>query len=206
MRAPLAALSRLGRGLVAFRRDHRGVSAVEFALIAPVLILIYMGLAELSQAMTAQRRVSHAASAVGDLVAQTDKITNSDMNDIFAAAATIMIPFPTDRLSLRVTSVTGDKNGNGVVDWSSVPTTAQDDLPAAAAKDMVPTCTTATLPGVLCVPTGLITALGDNVVVAESSYTYEALVKYVLKDGLKFNEKFYMRPRKSSVVVRDTTS
>ena len=32
-------------GALRFFRDRRGVAAVEFALIAPVLILLYMGLA-----------------------------------------------------------------------------------------------------------------------------------------------------------------
>jgi Flp pilus assembly protein TadG len=44
------------KGLSGFWRDRRGVSAVEFALIAPVLVIFYCGLAELTQAMMAQRR------------------------------------------------------------------------------------------------------------------------------------------------------
>ena len=42
---------------LAFWRDRRGAAAVEFAFIAPVLIIMYCGLAELSQAMMAQHRV-----------------------------------------------------------------------------------------------------------------------------------------------------
>ena len=61
--------------LEAFRRDRRGVSAIEFGFIAPVILTIYMGLAELSEGLTAQRRVSHVSSALGDLVAQSDVVT-----------------------------------------------------------------------------------------------------------------------------------
>ena len=53
-------------GIRGFWRDPRGVSAVEFALIAPLLILMYCGMAELSLAMMAQRRLSNIASAIGD--------------------------------------------------------------------------------------------------------------------------------------------
>jgi Flp pilus assembly protein TadG len=192
MRSALALLgphSVLRRGLAAFRRDRRGVSAVEFALISPVLILTYMGLGELSQGMIAQRRVSHAASAVGDLVAQSDTITNAGMADIFEATKTILSPFPATPLKLRVTSITGDAQGVPKVDWSDVPS-GQSGLTAMT------TGATVTL------PTGLISAAGDNVVMAEATYTYSATVKYVLKNGLNFSEKFYLRPRKVAKVVR----
>ena len=63
-------LARLKR----LRRDERGVSAVEFALIAPVMILFYFGLAELTQVMIAERKTVRTASAIGDILAQTAEI------------------------------------------------------------------------------------------------------------------------------------
>ncbi len=51
-------------------QDRRGVSAIEFALIAPVMITIYFGLIEFSQGYMAERRAGHVASMVADLVAQ----------------------------------------------------------------------------------------------------------------------------------------
>ncbi len=121
-------LDRAGQGLRRFRRDRRGVSAVEFALVAPVLILIYFGMAELSQAMMAQRRVSHSASAIGDLVTQSNAVTvngvtsgtTSKLSDLFSAASTILSPFDTAPLKLRVSSITGVASGSNVtptVDW-----------------------------------------------------------------------------------------
>jgi Flp pilus assembly protein TadG len=183
MRGPLTLLK---RGLGAFRRDRRGVSAVEFALISPVLILTYFGLAELSQGMMAQRRVSHAASAVGDLVAQSDGITNAGMSDIFAASETILSPFPTTSLKVRVTSVTGDAQGVPKVDWSD------------GHGGMAPLAQGSTVT----LPAGLITAAGDNVIMSEATYKYDAVVKYVIKNGLNFSEKFYLRPRKVNKVPR----
>jgi Flp pilus assembly protein TadG len=195
-------LTLIAGGLVTFRRDRRGVSAVEFALISPVLILIYMGMAELSQGMTAHRRVSHAASAVGDLVAQAETLTDADMADIFAATATILSPYPVTTLKLRVTSITGDSKGVPKVDWSDVPS-GQTGLAALTKNATVPTCASSSSTG--CVPSGLITAQGDNVIMSESTYTYTALIKYVIKNGLNFSEKFYLRPRKVSKIVRTAT-
>jgi hypothetical protein len=64
----------------------------------------------------------------------------------------------------------------------------------------VPTCTSTVTTG--CVPTGLIAAAGDSVVLSEAQYTYTAVARYVIKNGLTFSDKFYLRPRKVSKVQR----
>ena len=175
-----------------FRRDARGVSAVEFALIAPFMILLYFGLAELAQGMMAQRRVSHAASAVGDLVGQIDgTLTDAEKNNIMAAGDNIVSPFPTAPLKLRITSITGNASGNPRVDWSD----GESGLAAYAHCAVVPGF-----------PSGLITAAGENVIMAEATYTYTSPVSKVLPNGLSFSEKFYLRPRKVAKVGRTGAS
>ena len=173
--------------LAAFRRDRRGVSAVEFALIAPFLVAAYFGLAELAQAMMAQRRVSHAASAVGDLVGQSDSITNAQKDDIFAAATNIVSPFSTTSLKLRITSITGNVNGLPKVDWSD----SYQGFATLAHCDPVPGF-----------PAGLITAKDENVIMAEATYTYTSMVAKIKPGGFSFSEKFYLRPRKVARVSR----
>ena len=56
--------------LARFRSDRRGVAAVEFALVAPVLIAAYLGMAELTLGLMTARQTSHLAATVGDLAAQ----------------------------------------------------------------------------------------------------------------------------------------
>jgi Flp pilus assembly protein TadG len=56
--------------------DVRGVSAVEFALIAPVMILFYAGMVDLCQGYMALKRTSHA-SAVADLASQSRSMTKA---------------------------------------------------------------------------------------------------------------------------------
>ncbi|OWY58885.1 pilus assembly protein TadE, partial [cyanobacterium TDX16] len=80
--------SRLGR-------DERGVSAVEFALLAPVLIAFYFGMAEFCQGFMAQKRMGHVSAMVADLVAQEDTVAIANLDDIFDIGGLIMKPFPT---------------------------------------------------------------------------------------------------------------
>ncbi len=169
-----------------FGLDARGVSALEFALIAPVMILIYFGVGELCEAMMAQRRTSHATSAIGDLTTQSQSVASSDVSDIFAAATTIMAPFPTAPLKLRMTSVTANSSGTPKVDWS------------CAQGGLTKYTTGATFTGL---PTGLVSAAGDSIIVSEGQYNWASPAKYVLPNGLNFNEIFYLKPRKSAQVT-----
>jgi Flp pilus assembly protein TadG len=173
-----------GLGLIhRFCRDRRGVSAIEFALIAPFLIVLYMGLAELSQGMAAQRRTSHAASAIGDLVTQSDALTTADLTDIMNAAGTLMRPFASTGLKLRITSVTADATGNPKADWSC----GKNGLTSYSAGAAV------------VVPAGLLAA-GDNLLIAESQYTYISPVTTLLPRPLTFSEKFFLKARKGAKV------
>ena len=166
-----------------FAKDCRGVAAVEFALIAPVMVLLYCGLVELSQAIIADSRTSHIASAVGDLVAQTSAVTASDVDDIFAIGSTFMAPFPTSTLKMRVTSVTANASGTPMVDWSR----GYNGFVALGAGSTV------ALPMTL--------TAGSSVVMSESQYQYTSVIKYVLPNALTYNEKFYLTPRQSTQVT-----
>ncbi|MGH6977695.1 MAG: TadE/TadG family type IV pilus assembly protein, partial [Brevundimonas sp.] len=75
-----------------FRRDQKGLSAVEFALLAPVMILLYFGMVELCQAYMAQKRMSHVASMVADLTARAEVVNQSGLNDTFNIGGQIMQP------------------------------------------------------------------------------------------------------------------
>ncbi len=135
-------------------------------------------------------------------VLEADKITDLGMEGIFKAASTILNPFPQTTLQLRVTSISLDDKGKALVDWSDSPP-AQSGLTKFKKNDVIPVCGSAGALG--CVPAGLLTVKGENVILSESQYSYETLLKYVIKDVLTFNEKFYLRPRRGGVVPRSVT-
>src|SRR4051812_23308882 len=67
-----------------FGADRRGVAAIEFALLLPVMILLYFGSAEFVNAFSAQRRISHIAASIADITAQDRTISTAQLNDLFA--------------------------------------------------------------------------------------------------------------------------
>lgn len=171
-------LKRLGR-------DRRGVSAVEFALIAPAMVASYFGMAEITQALLAERKAAHAASAIGDLVSQSASVSSSDITDIFSIASTIMAPYTTTTLKMRVSSVTADSGGTAKVDWSS-----GSGLTALTAGS--------TVTGI---PSGVLSA-SQSIVMSEVTYTYDSPVDVLMPNAVTFSRKFYLRPRKSDKVAK----
>lgn len=168
--------------LTRLRGDRRGVSAVEFALLAPVMIAFYFGLAEFCQGYMSQKRMSHTASAVADLVAQTDTVTTGQLDDIIGIGGLIMKPFDATTLTIRVSSVTRDANGVAKVDWSRA-----TGIPARATGSVVT------------VPADVI-ANGASLVMAETGYEYESPIKYLMKEAVQFSNVFYLRPRRVEMV------
>ena len=165
------------RGLFArLGRDERGVSAVEFAMLAPVLIGFYFGMAEFCQGFMAQKRMSHVTSMVADLVAQEDSVTTTNLDDIFDIGGLIMKPFPMSQLNLRVSSVTRT-DGVARVDWSR-----GDGMVARAVNSTI------TLPDNLIVD-------GQSVVVSEATYDYNSPVDYFMPGITRFSQIYYLRPR-----------
>src|SRR5690349_24337501 len=95
----------IGRRIAGLVRDQRGISAVEFAMILPLMLTLYLGAVELSQGVGADRKVTLTARTIADLVSQTASINNSDMTNSLNAAAAVMAPYPISNLKVTVSSV-----------------------------------------------------------------------------------------------------
>ncbi len=157
-------------------RDERGVSAVEFALLAPVLIAFYFGMAEFCQGFMAQKRMGHVSAMVADLVAQEETVSRANIDDIFDIGGLIMKPFATSGLKQRVSSVTRT-SGVARVDWSR-----GDGLAARAVNSTIT------------LPTDLI-ANGESIIVSEATYDYDSPVDYFMPGITRFSHIYYLRPR-----------
>lgn len=155
--------------------DRRGSAAVEFAFIVPIVLALYFGMVEATQALLANRRASYLATAVGDLVTQSAQVREGEVTDIFKASASVMRPFPTDALGIRVTSIKIDASGVPSVDWTrydgTIPAT---DLSTIDAKMRVPN-----------------TAL----LRAETRYVYDNPFQKMLPGAFTFKHKMDLRPR-----------
>lgn len=168
-------MSRRPTLLKRLRRDRRGVSAIEFAFIAPILITMYFCLTEFCQAYMAQKRASHVTSTIADLVAQQTDVTQADLDDVFRVGDLVMRPYPSSSLSQTISSVAMDDRGRTSVEWS------RDSGGGRGSSN-------------ISLPDDLIEE-GETIIVAEVAYTYDSPVDFMLQDGITFRSTYYLRPR-----------
>lgn len=171
-----------------FARDQRGVSAVEFALILPIMLLLFFGTTELGDALAIDRKVGHVTSTLSDLVAQTKTITDTDMANIFNIAKSIMTPYSESTLKMKVTGVWIDASKNATVTWGY----AKNDTALSKGASV-------TLPS-------SVAQASTFLVMTEVHYPYTPSVGYVMTGSFDLTNKFYLRPRLSDKVCQNTTS
>jgi Flp pilus assembly protein TadG len=168
-----------------------GVAAVEFAMVLPVMVGMYLGCCEVSSGFSASKKVDATARALSDLTSQAAvPITQTQMNDIIAAATGVMQPFDgsTTRLTISSIIMPTPAAGQPVVaftDWSYV-----RGGTAMLCGDVTNS-----------VPTGFRLA-GHSVIKADVAYTYMPLMAgpfYTIGNGstasLNLTSTIWMQPR-----------
>jgi Flp pilus assembly protein TadG len=164
-------------------RDRRGVSAVEFALLAPVMIGLYLGCVEVSEGVSADRKVSLIAAALANLSAQVTAISSTDMTNILDASAAIAAPYPASNLKMTVTCISISSTKVATVKWS-------------VTRGGTANSGTMTIPSALAVP--------GQLILAEASYAYTPTVGYTITGTLNLSDKMYMSPRLQAPSYPDT--
>ena len=167
-----------------FSGDQRAVSAVEFSILLPLMITLYLGGVEVSQAVSADRKNMMVAHTIGDLVSQVSTVSNADMTNILNAGSAVAYPFPASNLTITVSSVTIDATGKATVAWS-------DTLNGTKRTGVV----TSLIPAALRTP-------NTSVIWAEAYYVYRPTIGWVITGSLTLSDKVYLRPRLSSSVAR----
>jgi Flp pilus assembly protein TadG len=178
------------RSVWCWAADERGSILIEAAIICPVLLIIFLGMVEFSQALTVKRRVQNVASSTADLVAQSQSVTTADLNDIASMGVQLMLPFSSTGLSLTLTSVAEDANSKITVQWSCSWSRLSNSPNCAAGGS--------TFTGL---PTGLLNP-GQSLIIGQTSYPYTPAIGEFLTGGLTFSSTFYFRPRLVTLVVK----
>lgn len=111
-------LMSLRRTIGRLRGDRAGAGAVEFALIAPVLIVLYMGSLEISVAMSVNKKLARASSTVADLITQESSVNKAYLASMVNVAQSVMTPFKSDGVRIKVTGVGIDASGKPLAAWS----------------------------------------------------------------------------------------
>ena len=170
--------------LVSFGRDRRGISAVEFAMLLPLMVTMYLGVVEVSQGVAIDRKVTLTTRTMADLASRVSSINNSDMSNLLNASAAVIAPYQASPLRIVLSAVSIDANGVAKIAWS--------DALNGTAHSVGATVT---------LPTALNVA-NTQLIWSEVSYTYNPTFGNVLTGNIDLSDRLYMRPRLSDTITR----
>ena len=177
---------RMPRFLRRFGHDRRGASAIEFALLAPLMLTLYIGCVEISEGVAADRKVTLAAGALANLASQVTTISPTDKDNILQASIAVMSPYD-GTTSAKVSCLKIAADGTTTVRWGF----ATAGTTPHATGDVV------TVPVDLRVP-------NSYLIWSEVSYLYIPVTgfapgssnfSYISTTGITLSDQMYMSPR-----------
>lgn len=188
VRANTRRWGRLSGAARRFRRCERGVTLVEFALVFPILILMFIGLVEFGEAFSVNRKVTNAASTVADLVSQENAVTTLQLQDIATVATELIKPYRSNApiFSLRIISIVASNEKDDAKRSAKVAWTFGPGAPAVGSVYTLPAG-------------GRLTEANSSLIVTETSYAFTPTVGYFL-GSITLRGVAYFRPRLSRTV------
>lgn len=167
-------------------RSQKGAAAVEFALIMPIMLAVYIGSVDVSTLIIIDRKIQSAAGAVGDLVARSDgEVLTRDLKDYFRAASGIMTPYSSQDVKQVVTAVRVDSTGKPTIAWQS-----------KYERGTYSTVGATVPPKAFTLPAEMIAiAKGQMVIAAEASYTFTPLYGFVIGQKINLYRSNFFMPR-----------
>ena len=171
-----------------FAADVRGVAAVEFASVAPVIVLMLVGTLEASRALAVDRRYNLATSMVADLVGRETKLSANDVNAIYSIVAQVMSPFDPSTLKISLIPVKASSTDA----TSTKVYAATTNRPSYHGGVQPSKCASFSL------TKGLV-AKGGSVIVVQTSYVYTPVLVGYLWGSSTWTEEAIVSPRNSCV-------
>jgi Flp pilus assembly protein TadG len=177
--------------------DARGIAAVEFAMLLPLMLMIFFGTIQISTAVAVDRKVSLTARTLSDLISQSPApplaAQTTDFNNAFGITAAILSPYANTPLHATISQVYVDPTTlNANVVWS----VATSNATPRPYKYPV------SLPAALQVP-------GSYLIMSEVTYSYQPIVGYNINLGFAsasypLSDSMFTRPRNGICVTYST--
>lgn len=186
-----------------FFQDGRGLAATEFAVIVPIMLVMFFGTVEFSSAFAVDRKVSLVARTLSDLTSRWETSTqpmnaiqDTDLQNVFTASISVMAPYTATPVTATISEIYVDSKGVAKVQWSKAATIgagANQATLTASARSAGDTVTT--------IPSE-IKINQTYLILSEVSYLYKPLVGYVMgKSGVTLSDLSYTRPRQFTCIT-----
>jgi hypothetical protein len=214
----MASIIDILRGRFRRRLGRRAVAAVEFAMIMPFVLVMFMGTIEVSTLYRTSAKLNAVAFNVAEMISLTQSVKTAasgvgitSLNDICQGAVMGLAPFPAGGMTIKIASITREASPNGTPqtssaystsgptydEWESDNSVASNGTCSAptAGTDAILTGTGASAP-INIAMTGTNAMLDvpcDNVIIVQVNETYPGIIGVVLSSRPKLMQTAYIR-------------
>jgi Flp pilus assembly protein TadG len=183
-----------------FVEGEQGVTAIEFALVLPVVLLIMLGCFEVPRFVLIFQKIARTSSGVADLVAQADEpLTMRQMADIYTAGKIMMQP--NDVIAngrIYVSSINNPSGGTGVtITWQTNNAGTVTTASKLGAEGTNPTGK---------IPAALVPATNEEVLAAEVYFNYQPIFSTLIYQGSQLYMISFTRPRNKNLMTKPPTT
>ncbi len=191
------------RFLARFVRDTRGLAAVEFAFIVPLMLTMIFGTIEVSSGVAIDRKVTMAARTISDLVSQGPQVSKAQLKNYFGLGSAILTPYPVTPTTMTqtITEISIDASKNAKVVWSYTGLVTNGTSADPTIGRSTGAVVTAMIPAGLLVP-------NTQLIWSEVKYFYTPIVGYVVQGVggiVTLSDECFTRPRQSDAVSYSAT-
>lgn len=168
---------KLSQRLSRFGRANQGLAALEFAILAPMMVLLLFGSVELIDVLGANRRVENAAASLADVVARDTEVTDEEIDGLWGALSVLLYPENEAEMDVRITSITIEDSNTATVVWSE-----GHGMAARLPNSNI------TLPAAMMRP-------GTSIIMAEAQFSYDSPMGFIISDPMTLSHTVYRRSR-----------
>lgn len=165
--------------------DRRGVAALEFAIILPFMLMVYLGGIEVGDGLAIQVKVTDTAHIVADLTTQNISIDNSVMTSILGASSATIAPYNAANIVVTVSEISTNAKGVATITWS-------DSLNGTAR----------TIGQTVTLPAAIAGQANISLILGEVWYSYTPGLGYAITGTVPISDSYYLYPRLSNSVTR----
>lgn len=189
-----------------FIASRRGVAAVEFALIMPVLLVLFLSSYDVGNAIIVYMKVRAATyelaaitNQYGTTASNVGQISTTIMGTITSAGSTVLSPYSSTPLTIVLTQIKATSNTQAKVSWSyavngtAYATGTTFNLPTNMAND---TCGSGNYSGTS-PPSG---KGGCYLILSQVSYSYTPMFGAFMTGTLALSDSLYVAPRSTQCV------
>src|SRR5471030_1417765 len=186
---------RVRRTAAGLATDCSGIAATEFALIVPLMLVMFFGTVEFSSGVAVDRKVTLIARTLSDLTSQAlANVDDNYLQNVFTANIAIMSPYPSTPTKAQISEIYVDSTGVAKVTWSRAATITTGATQATLATSSRNPGDPITIPSTLLVNQ-------TYLILSEVSYLYTPTIGYVMaKAGVTLSDAAYTRPRQSTCI------